>query len=171
MSSRLFSTIGCGWAGFGMRDTLIAPGRKTSVSVAERRLTVRVRRKWQTIAEGRLPSLKEVEALDWGEDWEYCFAVDLRLSDIFPYFLFMGEALSSYSVAYPLGDSRREKTLLDTAIIKMDEAAITRAPVEFSDVKQLADGRRVAFRSILLPVSENGRDVTHVFGAASGRSL
>jgi hypothetical protein len=97
--------------------------------------------------------------------------VDLRLSDIFPYFIFMGEELSRYSTLYPMGDPRREKTLLDTALAKMDEAALNRAPVEFTDVKRLDDGRRVAFRSILLPVSENGRDVTHIFGAARGRRI
>ena len=144
---------------------------KPSARITERRLTERVRTKWARIADGKLPSLKEVEALNFGPDRPYCFAVDLRLSDIFPYFLFMGEAISRYSTAYPLGDPRREKTLLDTAITKMDEAALNRSPVEFNDIKQLDDGRRVAFRSILLPVSENGEDVTHIFGAAKGRRV
>ena len=152
-------------------DVLDAPGNTKLARITERRLTERVRNKWARIARGRLPSLQEVESLNFGPDRPYCFAVDLRLSDIFPYFLFMGEAISRYSTEYPLGDPRREKTLLDTAIVKMDEAALSRAPVEFSDIKQLDDGRRIAFRSILLPVSENGADVTHIFGAAKGRNV
>ena len=152
-------------------DALDAPGRRLSKRIAERRLTARVRNKWAQVARDRLPSLKEVEALNFGADRQFCFAIDLRLSDIFPYFLFMGEALERYSAAYPLSDPRREKNLLDAAIAKMDEAAITRAPVEYSDIKSLHNGLRIAFRSILLPVSENGSDVTHIFGAASGKSL
>ncbi len=152
-------------------DTLEALGRTPSARITERRVTERVRNKWARIARGRLPSLKEVEAINFGPDRLYCFAVDLRLSDIFPYFIFMGEAISRYSTAYPLGDPRREKTLLDTAIAKMDEAALSRAPVEYNDIKELDDGRRVAFRAILLPVSENGTDVTHIFGAARGRNV
>ncbi|WP_428409823.1 hypothetical protein [Hyphococcus sp.] len=152
-------------------DTLEALGRTPSARITERRVTERVRNKWARIARGRLPSLNEIEALNFGPDRLYCFAVDLRLSDIFPYFIFMGEAISRYSTAYPLGDARREKTLLDTAIAKMDEAALSRAPVEYSDIKELDDGRRVAFRTVLLPVSENGTDVTHIFGAARGRNV
>ncbi|MEO1137148.1 MAG: hypothetical protein AAFW68_11185 [Pseudomonadota bacterium] len=144
---------------------------RSSQRITERRLTERIRKKWAKIAGDRLPSLREVEALNLGPDRVYCFAVDLRLSDVFPYFVFMGEELTRFSSVYPMGDPRREKTLLDTAIAKMDEAALTRAPVEFSDIKRLDDGRRVGFRSILLPISENGEDVSHVFGAARGRIL
>lgn len=147
-------------------EVLEAPAR-----VSERRLTERVRNKWARIARDRLPTLQEVQDLNLGPDRGFSFVVDLRLSDIFPYFIFMGEELSRYSTLYPMGDPRREKTLLDTAIAKMDEAALNRAPVEFADIKKLDDGRRVAFRSILLPVSENGRDVTHIFGAARGRGI
>ncbi len=141
------------------------------VRVTERRLTERIRQKWAGIANGRLPSLREIESLNLGLDRDFCFAVDMRLSDILPYFVFMGEELSKYSTLYPTGDPRREKTLLDTAIAKIDEAALTRQPVNYSAIARLADGRRIAFRSILLPVSENGIDVSHVFGAAKGKGL
>lgn len=139
--------------------------------VTERRLTERIRNKWARIARGRLPSLREVEDLNLGPDRPYCFAIDLRLSDVFPYFVFMGEELTRFSSAYPLGDPRREKTLLDAAMGKMDEAALNRAPVEYSDIVKVGNGGRIAFRSVLLPVSENGQDVTHIFGAAKGRML
>lgn len=141
------------------------------VRVTERRLTERIRQKWARLANGRLPSLSEVESLNLGLDRDYCFAVDMRLSDILPYFVFMGDELSRYSTLYPMGDPRREKTLLDTAIAKIDEAALTRQPVNYSAIARLDDGRRIAFRSILLPVSENGIDVSHVFGAAKGKGL
>ena len=141
------------------------------VRVTERRLTERIRRKWAQIAQERLPSLREVEALNLGPDRPYCFGVDMRLSDLLPYFVFMGDELSRYSTLYPMGNPRQEKTLLDTAIARMDEAALSRAPVEFSSVTKLDDGRRVAFRSILLPVSENGTDVSHIFGAARGKGI
>ncbi len=152
-------------------DVLEAPGKVALKRVTERRLTERVRNKWARITRDRLPSLKEIESLNFGPDQPFCFAVDLRLSDVLPYFLFMGEELTAYSTVYPMGDPRREKTLLDAAIAKMDEAALTRQPVEFSDIKRLDDGRRVAFRSMLLPASENGVDVTHIFGAASCRAI
>lgn len=152
-------------------DVLETPAKAAERRVTERRLTERVRNKWARIAREGLPSLREVEELNLGPDRPFCFAIDLRLSDIFPYFIFMGEEVARFSSAYPLGDPRREKTLLDAAMSKMDEAALNRAPVEYSDIKRLDDGRRIAFRSILLPVSENGGDVSHIFGAAKGRML
>ncbi|WP_411818721.1 hypothetical protein [Hyphococcus sp. DH-69] len=145
--------------------------KEAPVRVTERRLTERVRNQYLRIARDRLPSLREVESLNLGPDRDFCFAVDMRLSDILPYFVFMGEELARYSSLYPMNDARREKTLLDAAMVKMDEATLTRAPVEFSEVKRLDDGRRIAFRSILLPISENGIDVSHIFGAARGKGL
>lgn len=141
------------------------------VRIAERRLTERIRLQWAKLANDRLPSLREVESLNLGLDRDYCFAVDLRLSDILPYFTFMGEQLSRYSTHYPMDDPHWEKTLLDTAIMKMDEAALNRRPVTYSAVTRLGTGQRIAFRSILLPVSENGVDVSHIFGAAKGKGL
>jgi len=165
MARRLMSG-GNQWGGL-MRSEV----KEVLAHATERRLTERVRRHWEAIAASRLPRLSEIEALNLGEDRPFCFVVDLRLSDIFPYFVFMGEELSRYSTFYPIGDPRREKTLLDTAIAKMDQAALTRAPVDYCDITRLDDGRRVAFRSILLPVSENGEDVSHVFGAARGKGI
>ncbi|WP_425408346.1 hypothetical protein [Hyphococcus sp.] len=141
------------------------------VRVTERRLTERIRLKWARLADGRIPSLREVEDLNLGLDREYCFAVDLRLSDILPYFIFMGEQLSRYAALYPMDDPHREKTLLDTAIAKMDEAALTRQPVTYSAITRLSAGKRIGFRSILLPVSEDGLYVSHIFGAAKGKGL
>ncbi|MEZ5892159.1 MAG: hypothetical protein R3C58_03305 [Parvularculaceae bacterium] len=146
-------------------DIMDAPAR-----LKEKRLTERVRQKWAQIAQNRLPSLREMEALNFGDDKGFLFAVDLRLSDIFPYFVFMGDKLESYSSLYH-ADARGEKTLLDSAMSKMDEAALNREPVEFSEVKRLQTGQRIAFRSILLPLAENGTDVSHIFGAANGKLL
>ena len=44
-------------------DLLDARGRKPSARITERRVTERVRNKWARIAKGRLPSLKEIEAI------------------------------------------------------------------------------------------------------------
>ena len=152
-------------------DVLDKPAKKAELRLTERRLTERVKAKWQRIAVDRLPSLREVEAINFGADEPFCFAIDLRLSDIFPYFLYMGDEISRFSSAFPVSYPRREKTLLDAAMSKMDEAALNRAPVEYSDIQRLDNGMRVAFRSILLPLSENGLDVSHIFGAVRGRMI
>ena len=139
------------------------------VRFKDRRLTKRIQKTWKKTASGFLPSWRDIRSLDLGEDWENCFGVDLRLSDGFPYFIYLGDALCHYSNLYLSGESYWEKSLLDIATGKMDEAALNRAPLSYGDVLRLEDGRRVLFRSVLLPLADNGVDVTHVFGAVNGR--
>jgi len=87
-------------------EVLEKPGQFALKRVTERRLTERVKNKWLRAARDRLPSLKEVETINFGPDKPFCFTVDLRLSDVFPYFLHMGEELTKYSTVYPMGDPR-----------------------------------------------------------------
>lgn len=145
--------------------------KERPVRLVERRLTARVRKTWQACAGGQLPSWDDVRALDLGDDWKSCFAVDLALSDGLPYFIFLGDELFKLSSVYLRGRGQWESTLVDLAASKLDEAALSRAPVSLSDTLKLSDGRRIVFRSVLLPLSENGADVTHVFGAANGKSV
>ncbi len=137
----------------------------------ERRLTRRVQKTWQQCANGRLPSWQDITALDFGEDWNFCFTVDLCLSDGFPYFIYLGESLSRLAVVYLPDRAHREMTPVDLAAAKMDEAALNRAPVYFDEILRLPDRRKIVFRSVLLPLSEDGETVTHVFGAANGRGI
>ena len=162
------------------------------VRLKERRLTKRVQRVWRAKtgagsaakdavkvagkvtdgaaeAVGVLPAWRDISADDLGEDWPFCFAVDLRLSDASPYFIYLGEALWRFSGLYLANRERWETALIDLAAAKMDEAALNKAPVGYVGNLRLDDGRRVVFRSILLPLADNGVDVTHVFGAANGR--
>jgi len=135
----------------------------------ERRLTKRVQKTWMNYAEGRLPSWEEMQTLDLGADWHSCFAVDLALSDGFPYFVYLGENLARLAMIYLPDQAHREITPMDMVTAKMDEATLTRAPVFHGDMLRLPDKRKILFRSVLLPLSENGEDVTHIFGAANGK--
>lgn len=139
--------------------------------LAERRLTRRVHKSWRTKAGARLPSWADIRALDLGTDWAGCFAVDLALTHDLPYFIYVGDALSELATTHLAGDRDANRSLVELAAAKIDEAALSRSPVEYSDTLRLASGERIAFRSVLLPLSDNGEDVTHIFGAASGRGL
>jgi len=150
-----------------MQSTLL----ENQVRVKERRLTRRIQKIWKAEANGGLPSWCDMKALDLGKDWDYCFAADLRLSDGRPYFIYLGDVLCQFSDIYLSGRGQWERTLLDSATAKMDEAALAKTPITYGDILRLKDNRRVVFRSVLLPLAENGVDVTHVFGAASGKKI
>ncbi|MEO1251258.1 MAG: hypothetical protein AAFW81_02785 [Pseudomonadota bacterium] len=140
-----------------------------AAGLAERRLTQRVRRTWSECADGRLPSWDDVQALDIGDDWRSCFAVDLALSDPDPYFIYIGEDLARLSEVYFTGANGRHGAVIDLVAARIEEAVITRRAVSHDEQAALGDGGRIAFRCVLLPLSNNGRDVSHVFGAANGK--
>ena len=142
--------------------------RENSTRLRERRLTQRVEKSWRSSVDGKLPAWSDIQLLELGDDWDLCFAVDLRLSNGFPYFIFLGDKLCRFSNIYLSGHKLCEETLLDMVTSKMDEAALSREPVFYESALRLYDRRRIIFRSVLLPLSTNGSDVTHVFGAANG---
>ena len=139
--------------------------------LAEKRLTRRVYQSWKTCARGGLPSWDDIKALDLGVDWSSCFAVDLGLSDSFAYFIYLGEDVSELSYVTMVGECGREMSVLDYAASRMDEAVLSRAPVVASGAERVLDGGRAFFRTILMPLSQNGRDVTHIFGSATGKHV
>ncbi len=145
--------------------------KDTSVRLKERRLTRRIQRTWKAGPNGRLPSWRDIQGLDLGTDWDNCFTVDLRLSGGVPYFIYLGDALCQFSNHYLSGGSDWEESLLVSATKKMDEAALNRVPVSYSDVLRLPDRKNVVYRSVLLPLADNGVDVTHIFGAVNGRRI
>ncbi|MBL4618925.1 MAG: hypothetical protein JKX88_02350 [Marinicaulis sp.] len=145
--------------------------RENPVRLKERRLARRVEKVWLNCAQDHLPTWADIQKTDLGDDWNFCFAVDMRLSDGFPYFIYLGDDLCRFSNIYLSGRHHCEMTLLDLATSKMDEAALSRAPVFFNDALRIYNRRRIVFRSVLLPLSENGTDVTHVFGAANGKGI
>ena len=144
---------------------------ESQIRVKERRLTSRVQKIWRSRVNGRLPSWAEISGLDLGADRQVCFAVDLALSNGFPYFIFLGDGLLELSRLYMSDRAHWDITPMDLAAARMDEAALTRSPVHFNDVLRTPEGKRFIFRSVILPLSDNGVDVSHVFGAANGRGL
>lgn len=153
-----------------MRAMLAEAPRRINERLKERRLTRRIEDLWRAKAETRLPSWGDFQGVDLGDDLSFCFAVDMRISDTRPYFIFIGDALWRFSGLYLANRSEWETALIDVAAAKMHEAALSKEPVPYVGVLRVENGERMTFRSILLPLADNGVDVTHVFGAASGRA-
>ena len=145
--------------------------REKPARLLERRLAERVRKSWIACADGRLPSWSDIQAADLGSDCDACFTVDLALTHDVPYFIYLGEKLSRLSDLYLSDAAAWKSSPLELMTAKMDEAALSRAPVYVSDMVKTPKGRRIAFRSVLLPLSDNGEDVSHVFGAANGKGV
>lgn len=124
---------------------------------------------WRALAGAKLPSWNDLRAADLGAALPCCFTVDLSLSSGFPYFIYVGEAAAQLE-ALPACDAfQRELSPVELAAGSMDEAALSRAPVHHSGVVRCLDRRNLLWRSILLPLSDNGVDVSHILGAVSAK--
>ena len=135
----------------------------------DRRLAGRVLACWQKHSGDRLPAWRDIKEADFGEDWPFCFAVDLSLSVSFPYYIYMGDAVSRLADPLIPASGGWFPAPLDIVIEKLEEAALSREPVSYRDTVTFPGGKKGHFRGVLLPLADNGVDVSHIFGAINGK--
>ena len=139
---------------------------------AERRLTYRLLNYWETQrGERTYPALHDIEGGMIPDIWPWCFVLDTQRDYPSPYFHYLGEDLAKYSGIYLSGKDDWRMTLLDKASAHLGHTLIAREPILIEDELIRYDGRRLIFRSIMLPLSQDGEAVSHVLGAANGRVI
>ena len=136
---------------------------------SDRRFTTRVLNAWARAARGRFPTWAEMQRVELGEDWRWVFVVDLKKSVGFPFFIYIGDHLSKLSDVYLADATDWTLSLLDVATGEIEAAAEAQGPHLRDDELMLCDGRKILFRSILAPLADDGENITHILGAATGR--
>lgn len=137
---------------------------------AERRLTYRLLNYWDSLRGNRIyPGLDDIDGAMIPDLWPWCFVLDTRRDYPSPYFEYLGEDLAKYSGIYLSGKDDWRVTLLDKAAEHLDRTLAAREPILIEDELRRYDGRELLFRSIMLPLSEDGETISHVLGAANGR--
>lgn len=135
---------------------------------ADRRATRRFAEIWTRACRGRFPDWATIRASDLGEDWNWAFAVDLSKSAGLPYFIYLGANLAKLTDVYLSGDTDWTLSLLDKATSEIEASIAAEAPHLREDELVLCNGRRVLFRSVTAPLSEDGERITHVAGLVNG---
>jgi hypothetical protein len=136
---------------------------------ADRRLNRRLLSYWQELCDGRpFPCITELDADILGQDWDDCFILETSQGCEFPNFVFLGRRLAKFSGVFLSGKRDWTCTVLDKATEAVSQAITTRNWVLAEDELVLFDGRRLLFRSAILPMSSDGETVTHIFGGANG---
>ena len=137
---------------------------------AERRLTYRLLNYWDTLRGAReYPKMSDIDGDMIPDIWPWCFILDTQRDYPSPYFHFLGEGLAKYSGVYLSGKDDWRMTLLDKAAAHLDHTLKARAPIMIEDELVRYDGQSLQFRSIMLPLSDDGETITHILGAANGR--
>lgn len=140
----------------------------------EQRLVMRVLAYWRSLAGGNsLPRRSRIDPHELGEDWHHCLMVDVdpvldrsRLAHV-------GDRLRD--PGWPTFERQRISECLDGSLLKLATSYIgrviaERTPVSMSGIASHLDSR-ILYRSILLPISEEGGIVDGVFGAANYRDV
>ncbi|MFQ5972871.1 MAG: PAS domain-containing protein [Alphaproteobacteria bacterium] len=115
------------------------------------------------------PALADIDSATIGDMWPWCLILDTVNGRDFPCFSYLGPMLARYSGIFLSGKTDWTHTLLDKSVQRFRETLEHRAPVLIEDELALYDGRRLLFRSILLPLSDDGQVIDHVLGAANGK--
>ena len=148
------------------------PLSQRPATVEDQRLVQRILARWQDWCLGdEFPRRADIAGDVFGDDWKDCFILDRTSEHPFPIFDYMGSSLAKFSGIFLSGASDWTETLLDKATGHVDEVFEKRDVVLIEEKLTRFDGERLAFRCILLPLSEDGRTITHILGAANGKLL
>ncbi|MBK1697157.1 PAS domain-containing protein [Rhodovibrio salinarum] len=140
----------------------------------ERRLVLRLLAYWDDLrGERDYPRADDIDAAQVGDDWAQCFL--LRLAD--------GQAGASQLLHVGDGFLAELPDGVPATLKEVPESALLHHAAGFIDLTleklvpvslggdAMLDAGRTLFRSVLLPLSNDGTTIDHLLGAANGRLL
>jgi hypothetical protein len=138
----------------------------------ERRLVLRLMAYWDDLrGERDYPRADEVDPAAIGDDWAACLLLRLDGPADRAAFVHVGAALHPgvETTGLRLGELPAD-ALLTHAAGFLDRVLDKQVPVSLGGEAETPSGTQL-FRSILLPLSDDGRTIDHVLGAANGRPV
>jgi hypothetical protein len=141
----------------------------------ERRLVLRLLSYWRSLCgTSDFPSFVDVDPDEIPDMWPHCFVIEIFEDDSEPVFRALGDELAA-SVDYSLNGlgitQAAESTLPAVAIAFLPEVLQKGVPVSRGDEFFKADGTQVLYRSILLPMSDDGDNISGILGAVNCREI
>ena len=141
----------------------------------ERRLVLRLLSYWRELADdGQLPSFADVDPAQIPDMWANCFVLDVAGQASDPVFRTIGRELAE-RICADFVDKRvsdtPEGTLLHVAVSYLQEVLDKKVPISRGGEFNKPDGIRVLYRSILLPMSDDGETISGLLGAANCREV
>lgn len=140
----------------------------------ERRLVLRLMAYWDDLRGDRAyPAVGDLDPGTIGDDWDACFVMALKDPVDASVFRHVGASLTSRPVPGDGSATLRgcpEATLLHHAVRNVPRMLEKGVPVSVGG-EAAVDGAAVLYRSILLPLSDDGERIDHILGAANSRRV
>lgn len=137
----------------------------------ERRLVLRLLDYWRDLCGDRdLPATGDVDGQAISDMWDFCFVIDV--SGPAPKFTHFGAWHAEFSGADMTGRALSElvpDTLAECATRYLPEVLQRRIPITYGGAADEPRGRKILYRSILLPLSGDGDTLNSVLGGANCR--
>lgn len=140
----------------------------------EQRLVLRVLAQWRSLCrDGALPRRAQIDPQLFGQDWANCLLLDIDPKLERSRFAYVGENLRDPN--WPTLDRQslaecQESTLLYVATAYAGRILAKGVPISTGGVG-IHQGDPIVYRSILLPLAENGERIDGMLGAANFREI
>ncbi len=141
----------------------------------ERRMVLRLLAHWRDwCGSDRFPSFENVEPAAIEEMWGYCFVLDFLGFTDDPVIRMVGDDLLAYlpgPIAHIRLSEAPPKSLIEHAAGYYGEVLSREVPISRGGQFKKYDGKKVLFRSIILPMSDDGYTISGLLGAANCREV
>lgn len=157
-------------------DTDYKPSEETAAPQGmERRMVLRLLSQWREWqGDDTFPSFGSVDPEEISDMWDYCFVLDFLGHEEDPVIRMVGERLAAYMPG-PVGNCRLSDvpaaTLLEHAASYYQEILDRRVPISRGGEFRKYDGNKVLYRSIIMPMSDDGQTISGLLGAANCREV
>ena len=141
----------------------------------ERRLVLRLLQYWRSLGDvEHFPSVSVVDGKAIPDMWPHCAVLDVAGKETDPELSYVGTALGE-SAGTDLAGRRLSQAPADTMVSKglsyYGQVLVKKVPITFGGEFADRRGIKILYRSIILPLSENGTDIDRLLGAANCREV
>ena len=142
----------------------------------ERRLVVRLLQYWRGLGDiDRLPRQADIDADVIADMWPNCALLDVTGGkDTDPEILFIGTDLTVRAGAELTGkmlSSAAADTLVSKGFSYFGQVLAKKVPITFGGEFKDVRGVKILYRSIILPLTKDGTDITALLAAANCREV
>lgn len=141
----------------------------------ERRLVVRLMQYWRGLGDAdRFPRQSDIHPEAIADMWPHCAVLDVRGKETDPEFVFIGSELVDRGgaglVGKPLSSAALD-SLISKGLSYFGQVLARKVPISFGGEFTDARGMKILFRSIILPLSRDGDEITGLLAAANCREV
>lgn len=141
----------------------------------ERRMVLRLLSQWREWqGDEDFPSFAAVDPDAVSDMWDYCFVLDFIDHEEDPVIRMVGPELAAY-MPLDVSNCRLSEapasSLIEHAASYYQEVLARSVPISRGGEFRKYDGKTVLYRSIILPMSDDGKTISGLLGAANCREV